>query len=203
MTPSSSSYRSRRLHLRDGREVSLRAVVANDAAEIIQAFERLSADSRYHRFMQHKKQLNPAALERGVHPQPGRDFALLATIPAADGIDIVGGAQYVRAEENNASTCEFAITVAEDWRGSGLATGLLASLVRRAPRDGYTTMEGSVIAENTPMLALARKLGFQVEPVPEDGTVVRVKRALKPAKRPPVPVNPAANTAATPPPSDQ
>jgi RimJ/RimL family protein N-acetyltransferase len=199
----STSYRPRRLRLRDGREVSLRAVLASDAAEIIQAFERLSADSRYNRFMQHKKQLNPAALERGVHPQPGRDFALLATIPAADGIDIVGAAQYVRANENNASTCEFAITVAEDWRGSGLATELLARLVRRAPRDGYTTMEGSVIAENSPMLALARKLGFQVEPVPEDATVVRVQRALKREKLPPLPGKLAINTAATPPPSDQ
>jgi RimJ/RimL family protein N-acetyltransferase len=202
MTPS-TSYHPRRLRLRDGREVLLRAAVASDAAEIVQAFERLSADSRYHRFMQHKKQLNPAALERGVHPQPGRDFALLATIPAADGIDIVGAAQYVRANENNASTCEFAITVAEDWRGSGLATELLARLVRRAPRDGYATMEGSVIAQNTPMLALARKLGFQVEPVPEDATVVRVQRALKRAKLPPLPDKLAINTAAMPPPSDQ
>lgn len=197
----SPAERSHRLRLRDGREVLLRAVEAGDAAEVIQAFERLSADSRYRRFMQHKKQLNPAALERGLHPQPGRDFALLATIPATDGIDIVGGAQYVRADKNNAGTCEFAITVAEDWRGSGLATRLLARLVRRAPRDGYTTMEGSVIAENAPMLALARKLGFQVEPVPDDGTVVRVTRALRPAKPPPVPLNPAADSAAAPPPS--
>lgn len=198
MTPS-TSYHPRSLRLRDGREVLLRAAVSSDAAEIVQAFERLSADSRYKRFMQHKKQLNPAALERGVHPQPGRDFMLLATIPAADGIDIVGGAQYVRAGENNTSTCEFAITVAEDWRGSGLATDLLASLVHRAPHDGYTVMEGSVMAQNMPMLALARKLGFQVEPVPEDGTVVRVTRALKQEMLPPVPVKPAAKNAATPP----
>ena len=111
--------------------------------------------------MQHKRQLDPAALDRGVHPRPGRDFAFVATIPAADGIDIVGAAQYVRAEDDDPSTCEFAITVAEDWRGSGLATQLLASLVRRARRDGYTRMEGSVIADNAPMLALARKLGFK------------------------------------------
>jgi len=90
----------------------------------------------------------------------------------------VGAAQYVRADDGSTKTCEFAITVAEDWRGSGLATSLLASLVRRARRDGYRTMEGSVIAENAPMLALARKLGFTVHPVPEDATVVRVQRTL-------------------------
>jgi len=177
-------YRPRPLRLRDGREVTLRAIVEADAPEIVQAFERLSADSRYYRFMQHKKQLDRAALERGVHPRPGRDFAFVATMPAADGIDIVGAAQYVRAKERSRKTCEFAITVAEDWRGSGLATKLLESLVRRARRDGYATMEGLVIAENVPMLALARKLKFTVQPLTEDATVVRVQRALGRAKRP-------------------
>lgn len=156
----------------------LRAIGAADAPEIVQAFERLTVESRYSRFMQHKRQLDPAALQRGVHPQPGRDFAFVATVPAADGIDIVGAAQYVRVADNDPTTCEFAITVAEDWRGSGLAAQLLASLVRRARRDGYATMEGSVIADNRPMLALARKLNFVVHPEPEDVTVVRVQRTL-------------------------
>ena len=171
-------YRPRRVCLRDGREVTLRAIVESDAAEIIQAFDRLSDDSRYSRFMQHKKQLDSTALERGVHPRPGRDFVFVATIPAPDGIDIVGAAQYVAAKEDDHRTCEFAVTVAEDWRGSGLAPRLLASLVRRARRDGYETMEGWVMADNTPMLALARRLGFGVEPVPGDATLLRVHRAL-------------------------
>lgn len=171
-------YRPRRITLRDGREVTLRAIVEADATEIVQAFERLSAQSRYYRFMQHKRQLDDATLQRGVHPRPGRDFVFVATIPAADAIDIVGAAQYVQAGDADGKTCEFAITVAEDWRGSDLATKLLASLLRRARRDGYETMEGLVIAENTAMLALARKLKFKVQPVPGDATVLRVQRAL-------------------------
>ena len=136
-----SRYRPRCICLHDGRKVTIRAIVEADAPEIVKAFERLSADSRYWRFMWHKKQLDPAALERGVHPRPGRDFAFVATIPAADGIDIVGAAQYVRADETSDKTCEFAITVAEDWRGSGLAPTLMASLVRRARRDGYAVID--------------------------------------------------------------
>ncbi|HEY0858005.1 MAG TPA: GNAT family N-acetyltransferase [Albitalea sp.] len=166
------------MRLRDGREVTLRAIVESDAAEIVQAFDRLSSDSRYSRFMQHKKQLDTAALERGVHPRPGRDFVFVATIPAPDGIDIVGAAQYVAASDDDRRTCEFAVTVAEDWRGSGLARRLLASLIRRARRDGYDTMEGWVMADNTPMLALARMLGFEVEAVPGDATLQRVRRDL-------------------------
>ena len=173
-----SRYRPRRVALRDGREVTLRAIIEADAPEIVQAFDRLSADSRYSRFMQYRTQVDDALLERGVHPRPGSEFVFVATIPAADGIDIVGAAQYVRADEADDKTCEFAITVAEDWRGSGLAATLLASLVRRARRDGYETMRGWVIAQNTAMLGLARKLGFKVEPVPGDATVSRVERAL-------------------------
>ncbi len=178
MAKPTSAYRPRRLRLRDGREVTLRAIRPADAPEIAQAFERLSAESRYSRFMQHKRKLDPAALDRGVHPRPGLDFAFVATIPATDGIDIVGAAQYVRVKDDDPSTCEFAITVAEDWRGSGLARELLASLVRRARRDGYTRIEGAVVADNSKMLALSRKLGFKSHPEPDDAGVVRVERLL-------------------------
>ena len=173
-----SRYRPRRVSLRDGREVTVRAIVEADATEIVQAFERLSAESRYYRFMGLQKDLDSAALQRGVRPRPGLDFVFVATVPAADGIDIVGAGQYVRAGEGNDKACEFAITVAEEWRRIGLATRLLASLVRRARRDGYETMEGWVIAQNTPMLAVAHKLHFKIEPVPGDATVLRVRRAL-------------------------
>jgi hypothetical protein len=41
--------------------------------------------------MRYKKKLDDAGLEHGVHPQPGREFAFVATI-------IVGAGQYVRAD---------------------------------------------------------------------------------------------------------
>jgi len=176
--PSPRPYRPCRVRLRDGREVTLRAIRESDAAKIREAFERLSPESRYHRFMQHKKHLNDEAVRRGVHPQPGRDFVFVATHPRDGGYDIVGAVQYVRAEEGGGEACEFAITVAEDWRGSGLASRLLASLIRRARRDGYAAMEGWVLAGNAPMLGLARKLGFDADTPSSDATVVRVRRVL-------------------------
>lgn len=178
-----SRYRPRRVRLRDGREVTLREIEEGDASEIVAAFERLSAESRYSRFMQHKKQLDAGALERGVHPRPGLDYVLVATIPALDGIDIVGAAQYVRAQAGDDRVCEFAVTIAEDWRGNGLATALMSRLLRRARRDGYETIEGWVLASNTPMLALARELRFSADPVPDEADVVRVRRELQDGPR--------------------
>lgn len=171
-------YRARAFHLRDGREVTLRAIDAADGPKIRQAFERLSAESRYSRFLQHKKQLDPAALERGVNPRPGKDFAFVATVGTGDDYAIVGAAQYVRVEDADPPTCEFAITLAEDWRGAGLAARLLGSLIRRARHDDYARMEGAVLASNRRMLALARKLGFAVSEASADPAILRIVRRL-------------------------
>lgn len=195
-----SPYRARRLRLRDGREVTLRAIAESDAPAIARAFDQLSPTSRYNRFMQHKKQLNPEALERGVRRRPGEDYAFVAAVPGAAGApgeEIVGAAQYVPSDNGDPGLCEFAITLAEDWRGSGLATQLMCSLLRRARYDGYAQMEGLVLASNEPMLALARKLGFSVEAVPPDGGVLRVLRRLGAAPvRVDAPSSPAAGLGA-------
>jgi hypothetical protein len=57
--------------LRDDCEVSLRAIDPAAAPEIAQAFERVTAESRYSWFMQHKPQLDRALLDRAVPPRPG------------------------------------------------------------------------------------------------------------------------------------
>ncbi len=172
------TYRQRHATLRDGRQVLIRAIRPDDADEIRQAFERMSSGARYMRFMQHKRELDPLRLERGVNPTAGREFALVATIPADDGIDIVGAARYLAAPAR--ATCEFSVSVADDWQGVGLAATLMRSLIRRAARDGYRAIEGLVLRDNQPMLDLARKLGFKVQFVPDDGSLRRVVRKLRP-----------------------
>jgi RimJ/RimL family protein N-acetyltransferase len=176
------SYRTRRATLRDGRQVLIRAVRPDDADEIRQAFDRMSSASRYMRFMQHKRELDPERLQKGVHPVAGREFVLVATIPADDGIDIVGAVRYVAAPARG--TCEFAVTVADEWQRTGLAATLMRSLIRRAERDGYRSIEGLVLRDNQAMLELARRLGFKVKLEPGDGSLRRVVRRLsRPANR--------------------
>lgn len=174
-----SKYRPARITLRDGREVIVREVRETDASAIVAAFERLSAESRYLRFGRYTKQLEAAALDRGVHPRRGLDFVLVATDPSSDGTEIVGAAQYVPSDSGNDGVCEFAVTVAEDWRGAGLASALVSRLVRRARRDGYRTMEGQVLESNEAMLAVARALKFGLRPADGDPGVVVVRRPLQ------------------------
>jgi L-amino acid N-acyltransferase YncA len=156
--------------LRDGRTVQLRPLQAGDADELLQAFEHLSAHARYMRFMRAVAHLDPAELQRSIARLLERGLCVVATVPAADGIDIVGGDPH---------TCEFAVTVVDDWEGVGLGGRLLRRLIEGARQRGLRWMEGYVLASNQPMLQLAKALGFESRPDPEDYGVRLVRLDLQ------------------------
>jgi len=107
-------------------------------------------------------------LDRAVRPGH-RERALVAV---AGGV-IVGGARYVTG--NEAETCEFAVAIADDWLGVGIASRMLKELIRDAGARGFSRMEGYVLASNGAMLQLARHLGFEVA-ASEEGPSVRLVR---------------------------
>lgn len=158
--------------LRDGRKVTIRAIREDDAGALQAAFFRLSREARYARFMMPIERLAPAALARAVHPAD-RELALVAVAGDGAGAAIVGGARHVRTSSEG--TCEFAVTVADDWQGVGLASRLMRELIGDAAARGLTRMEGYVLATNRAMLHLARGLGFE-EGASEEGPSVRLVR---------------------------
>jgi acetyltransferase len=155
--------------LRDGRVVHVRAIRASDEQEFLQAFYRMSEDARYMRFMRFVREPNLERLRKVLASFPEEGMGLVATVPAADGIDIVGSAIFFVGDDR--TTCEFAITVATAFAGVGLARILMTALVGAAKQRGLAEIEGFVLATNQPMLGLARRLGFSIAPDPEDGSV--------------------------------
>lgn len=155
--------------LRDGRSVHVRAMRSSDEAELLQAFARMSADARYMRFMRSVREPNPDRLRKALSSFPGNGLGIVATVPAADGIDIVGSAIFVIG--GGGSNCEFAISVAAEFGGAGLGRTLMTALIDAARRRGLIEMEGFVLAANQPMLRLATRLGFSLAPDADDRTV--------------------------------
>lgn len=162
--------------LRDGRQVMLRRLEAHDKEALRAAFQRLSADSRYTRFFTSMRELPEAMLEAATHPVPGREFALVAVSGEGGAERIVGSARYVGAP--GSTTCEFAVTVADDWHALGLARRLLATMIETATAQGFRCMEGYVFAVNTPMRRLAKALGFVDTPCHDDATLREVRLSL-------------------------
>ena len=155
--------------LRDGRVVHFRAVGTADERELLQAFERLSPEILYMRFMHVVREPNLDRLRKRLASFPESGVGMVATVPAADGIDIVGGAFFVIG--NDSATCEFAITVSPDYGRTGLGQALMSLLIDAAKRRGLQEMAGFVLAVNGPLLRLAARLGFVIPPDPDDWSV--------------------------------
>jgi len=162
--------------LRDGRAVNVRAMRTTDEAELVQAFSRMSDDARYMRFMRFVREPNLDRVRKALASFPESGFGIVATIPAADGIDIVGSATYLVG--NDRTSCEFAINVATEFGGAGLASTLMHALIGAAKARGLSEMDGYVLAMNQPMLRLARRLGFSVASDPEDRAVCTCRLCL-------------------------
>jgi acetyltransferase len=156
------------LTLRDGRAVHVRGVSPADEAEFLQAFDRMSDDDRYMRFMRFVREANRERLREVLASFPECGIGIVATTPAGEGFDIVGSAVYFIQSDRPA--CEFAISVASAFGGAGLASALMRALIEAARARGMEEMEGYVLAANHPMLHLARRLGFTVTRDPDDGT---------------------------------
>lgn len=175
-----TDFTPREVALRGGRTVLLRAIAPADEEELLQAFERLGATTRYLRFMHAVREANVTRLRTVLNAFPEKGLAIAATVPAADGIDIVGTASFFTGATGE--DCEFAITVADAWAGAGLGRALMEALIETARGRGLRAMIGFVLAENAPMLRLAGRLGFESSRDPDDYTVCICRLALRGAE---------------------
>jgi acetyltransferase len=138
----------------------------------------LSPRSRYLRFM-HAMSDPAQELLRGLMALDGhRNAAFVATVGHAAAESIIGVARYA-AED--ATTCEFAVAVADDWQCRGIASALMARLFEHATREGYRLIFGNILADNAAMIELAQHLGLEIEPLRAGETLVRAVRRLAPS----------------------
>lgn len=157
----------RSIELRDGRAVTARPVRAQDAGQV-QAFVRaLSPESRRERFFAPIAELSPRQLERVVC---GPGLSLAAWQPEGR---IVGLAQYALGERD----AEFAVVVAEDWRGNGLGKALVGMLLEHAAGRGVQVFGGVALGHNRAMRLLGAGLGFAFRRDP-DPALLRMERLL-------------------------
>ncbi len=161
------------LELRDGRRVTVRAVRPGDRDNMQNALRALSTESRYARFMSPLRELTPKMLDRAVHPDENRELQLVAVTGEGASEQVVAGARY--SGDPGGRNCEFATTVVDGWRRLGLARRLLEMLMEAACARGFAQMEGYILASNTGMLHLAKRLGF-TEVESEEGPSVQLVR---------------------------
>ncbi|MEH6585133.1 MAG: bifunctional acetate--CoA ligase family protein/GNAT family N-acetyltransferase [Halioglobus sp.] len=165
------------LVLADGSEVLLRPIRPEDGRKEADFVANLSAESKYFRFMHGLDKLTPSMLARFTQIDYDREMAIVAIAPGTDGKDtFLGVARYVTNPDG--SSCEFALTVADEWQARGVGPKLMERLMQIARERGLETMMGEVLAQNPRMLRMCKRLGFRSMRSHQDPEVIEVTRPL-------------------------
>ncbi len=158
-----------------GGEYTVRPVHPDDATMLQEFVRRLSPESRYFRFVSSMQELPATMLSRFTLIDYDREMALVAVYrgrrvgadgEAAEAPRIVGVSRYITNPDR--TSCEFSLVVADDFKGRGLGSRLMLSIMDFAREKGLTEIEGLVLANNPNMLKLMRSLGFHIKPFEED-----------------------------------
>ncbi|RYF57212.1 MAG: GNAT family N-acetyltransferase, partial [Comamonadaceae bacterium] len=176
----------RALTFADGTPWVMRPIRPEDG-EPLQAFIRdLSERSRYMRFVSVMRELTPKMLARYTQVDYHRELALVAATrvpnPANRGHPqevIIGLAHYLRNPDGQGA--EYALVIGDDWQRRGLGANLMGMLIAAAREQQLAYIDGVVLAENRPMLALMTRLGFKVDREPDDPSLRRVWLDLRSA----------------------
>jgi RimJ/RimL family protein N-acetyltransferase len=151
------SVRSDRFELRDRSDVWIRPIGAADKRLLAEAFDRLSEESRYRRFLHPVKELQPRDLAYFTELDHHDHEALVALDAAGE---VVAVARYIRSTSDY-EEAEFAIAVVDEWQGRGLGTELLIQLMTKARSEGVRRFTATALSDNREV----RELVEHVAPV--------------------------------------
>jgi RimJ/RimL family protein N-acetyltransferase len=144
------------VRMHSGEEAIIRPISSGDGPALRAAYERLSPETRYQRFLAPKPHLSEAEVRYFVDVDGSNHLALVATL-VTDPDRIIGVARLVRLPEHP-QTAELAVLISDPFQGEGLATALLERLIAAAPERGIRRMRATMLADNQAAHRLVRGL---------------------------------------------
>lgn len=148
--------------LLDGTGVLLRPVTPRDKERVRQAFQRLSEETRFHRFFTPLNALDDTLLEK-LTTADGVNHVVWSALDAHDPDDPGLGAASFWRDPGNPSQAELSITVADEHQGQGVGTLLLALLWLLARSVGIHTFCLVALSDNVQVIRWMRDLGAAVD----------------------------------------
>jgi len=151
----------------ENRRIFIRPVKPEDAPLFTELFKRLSPTTIYYRFFGILKELRPEMLARFTQIDYDREIALVAMDEEFETERMLGVARIIG--DPDGKTGEFAVMVGDDWQGKGIGSTLLTKCLSIAEKRNFKTVHGIVLKENRNMLALGKKLGFEIRKDQDSG----------------------------------
>jgi GNAT superfamily N-acetyltransferase len=163
-----------RVTLNSGREAWIRPIAPGDGPALRAAYDQLSDETKYKRFLAVKPHLTGSDLRYLINIDPERHVALVATT-AGEPDNIIGVARFVIIADDP-ETAEFAIVIADPFQADGLGSALMARLAQEAQARGVKRFLGTMLADNVGVhkltVSLAGELAHHRHMGPVDELVV-------------------------------
>ncbi len=160
-----------RVTLAGDKRYLISAIRPSDEPAVLELLDSLSPEEIRLRFFSYIRYFSHDMAARMTQIDYDREISLVASDVATQ--DQLAGLATLIADPDGL-VAEFALLVHHAHSGRGLGRHLLDCLLRAAGARGIHTVYGDVLADNRPMLALARSLGFRVQRPLEDASSVQV-----------------------------
>ncbi len=141
-----------------GQVLNLRPVRGEDEPALKFFHETLSAESLRYRFFTARRNFRHRELAKFAQIDYQQEMAFVAENKEGEIIGVVR--TWTDADQVQS---EFSVLIGDKAQGMGLGYRLMSKMIQYCIDQGIIEMMGTVLADNGPMLKLARKLGFQVK----------------------------------------
>jgi acetyltransferase len=151
--------------MNDGTEVLLRPIRPEDEPAEHEMLMSLSEKTLRERFFQAIKHITHEMHVRFCNIDYDREMAIVAELRQGEKNRIIGIGRLIM--EPDAKKAEFAVVVHDDFHGKGLGYKLVDMMIGIAQEKGLEETYALVQSDNTKMLAVCKKLGCSIEPLPD------------------------------------
>ncbi len=150
----------------DGHKVTIRPLSSADIDLERDFIDKLSAQTKHYRFLGGVNHLSDQQLKKLCDIDFDHRMAFIASIDNNGEEQEIGVSRY--ATDSDGDSCEFAVTVADQWQHKGLGTLLMRKLIAFAGQHQIKRLYSVDLADNAHMRQLAGDLGMQSKRDPDD-----------------------------------
>lgn len=153
--------------LHDGTEVTVRPIKPSDDGLLKEHFYSLGEETVRRRFGGTVKRLSTATISELVNVDHDSHVAFVATIPRAEGEQILGTARYY--VDRSTGIAEIAMAVLDKWQRRKVGALLFTALLDTAREAKLNGIEAWVQSDNSAMIKLLMNAGLDVQANNEGG----------------------------------
>ena len=155
--------------MKNGERCLFRPILPEDEPQLQRFIGRVTKEDLYYRYFSEINEFTHDDLANMTQIDYDREMAFVA-VRREDGDDEIIGVTRAISDPDNVDA-EFAVLVRSDLKGLGLGSKLMEKLITYTRQHGLQRLNGITMPHNQGMIALARKLGFNVDIELEDGIV--------------------------------